>query len=275
MSSEHAQQGLNGLLDTESGNAVVVAIDHGQHLGVCEGFENPRETLAKVLSADPDGVIAGVPFLEQFGELLAEHPNLYEIATVDLLHESTFPGESEAAEIHTQVFTVEAAERAGADAVKAALVYGREDPAVLESNIEFIADTAEEAKQSGLPMVVEPTLWGTRAEDEFDPERLAHANRVGFELGASILKSPYATDQSGFEPIPSNAPVPVLIAGGPTMDSDRDVLEMVQGAMAAGARGVMIGRNIWQREDPASMIAAMQAIVHQGASVTEAREHLP
>ena len=272
MSTSHT--GVRSVLSEPSENAVVVAIDHGQHFGVYDRFENPRETLETVLSADPDGIIAGVPFLQQFEETLDTHPSVSRIATIDLLHESTFPGESEEAEIHTQVFSVRAAARAGADAIKAALVYGREEPAVLQSNIKFVAHAAEEATEAGLPMVIEPTLWGSRADDEFHAERLANANRIGLELGASILKSPYPGDPAQFAQIPENAPVPVLIAGGPAVESDERVLEMVHGAVSRGARGVMIGRNIWQHPDPASMITAMQRIVHDGDSVEEAKEAL-
>jgi len=64
--------------------------------------------------------------------------------------------------------------------------------------------------------------------------------------------------------------VPVLIAGGPKARNERDVLEMVRGAMDAGASGIAMGRKIWQSPDPAGMIRALAAIIRQGASVDEA-----
>lgn len=258
------------LFGTDSGNAVVVALDHGQHGGVYERFEDPAETLDAVLAGGVDGVIAGVPFLRRFADRFEERPAVTRIATVDLLHSSTFPGESEDAEIHEQVFSVEEAARVGADAVKAALVYGRRDPDVLAENTRFIASAAETARNAGLATVVEPTLWGQRAEDRLDAERLANANRVGFEVGADVLKSPYPGSPEAFAPVVENAPVPVCIAGGPATGSDAEALEMVRGAMRAGARGVMIGRNVWQRPDPASMVRAVRAVVHDGASVERA-----
>lgn len=261
------------MLDTPSGNAVVVAVDHGLHGGVYEDFEDPGATLDAILEGDPDGIIAGVPFIRRFEDRLPRH--LTRIATVDLLASSTFPGESEDAEIHRQVFDVEAAARVDADAIKAALVFGRAEPAVLEENIRFVAESAERARGAGLSAVVEPTLWGQRADDQLDAERLANANRIGWELGADILKSPYPGDPASFAPIVEHAPVPVLIAGGPATDSDREALEMVRGAIDAGARGVMFGRNVWQRPDPASMVRAIGAVVREDATVEEALEHLP
>lgn len=252
------------------GRSVTVAIDHGLHWGVYDGFENPGETLDTVLEAEPDGILASVPFLRRFRERIESH-DVDAIATLDLTHDSTLPGDHEDAEIHTQVFEAEAAAEV-ADAAKVALVYGRDDPAVLEKNVEFVASAVEDCRDAGIPLVVEPTLWGNRADDEFDAEYLANANRLAFELGADILKSPYPAE--GFERIVDNAPQPMYIAGGPTVETDREVLEMVRNATDAGALGVMFGRNIWQRDDPAAVVEALTSIVHDDASVEEAATHL-
>jgi len=68
--------------------------------------------------------------------------------------------------------------------------------------------------------------------------------------------------------------VPIVIAGGPKMGSDREVLEMVSSAMRAGARGVSIGRNVFQHKNPEKMVRALAAIVHQGESADKAVELL-
>ncbi len=248
------------------GRSVITALDHGLHWGVYEGFENPGELLDRILEAGSDGVLGSVPFLRRYQDRLDEH-DAYTIGTLDVLYDSTLPGDSENAEIHTQVFDASDAAQV-ADAAKVALVYGREEPAVLQSNIEFVARAAKECREVGIPLIVEATLWGQRATDEFDTEYLVHANRLAFELGADILKSPYPP--TGFDRIVDNAPQPVYIAGGPAAGTDREVLEMVRGACDAGALGVMFGRNIWQRDDPASIIEALSMIVHEDVSVDEA-----
>jgi class I fructose-bisphosphate aldolase len=248
------------------GRSVFVALDHGLHWGVYEGFENPGELLDRMLEAGPDGILGSVPFLKRYHDRLESH-DIYTIGTLDVLYDSTLPSDSENAEIHTQVFNAKDAARV-ADAAKVVLVYGREDPDVLQSNIEFVASAAVACREAGIPLIVEPTLWGERATDEFDTEYLVHANRLAFELGADILKSPYP--QSGFDRIVNNAPQPVYIAGGPAAETDREVLEMVRGACDAGALGVMFGRNIWQRDDPAAIIDALSAIIHKDASVSQA-----
>lgn len=249
--------------------AVIAAIDHGLSWGSYEGFEDPESTLRTVLDGGVDGVLAGVPFLRRYRELLDSYPEVKRVASLDQLHDSTLPGVHEDAEIHQQVFSPSDAAAVGADATKVALVYGREDPDVLARNLRFIAKAAPECRSVGVPLVVEPTLWGQRIDDEFDAAYLEDAARVAFEIGADIIKSPYP-GEAGFAPIVDNAPLPVYIAGGPAAETDREVLEMVAGATSAGARGVMFGRNIWQRENPGAVVGALKRIVHEDATVDEA-----
>ena len=262
------------MLDLDSDSAVIVAMDHGLNWGVQPGFEDPEATLSAVLDGDPDGVLAGVPFLRRFEALLDDHPDVDRVATLDLFHESTLPGVREDAEIHRRVFGPQAAIDAGADAAKVALVYGRHAEATLETNLVETAEAAESCRERGLPLVVEPTLWGERIDDELDPTYIRNATRVAFELGADVLKCHYPGDPEAFGRIAGDAPVPVYIAGGPAADTDLAALRMVADAVGAGARGVMIGRNIWQRDDPAGMIDAVGAVVHEGVAPEAAADRL-
>ncbi len=88
-----------------------------------------------------------------------------------------------------------------------------------------------------------------------------------FEHGADFVK-PYYTEDS--RKVTKNCPVPVLIAGGPRMETARETLQVVQDATQAGAAGVLFGRNIWQNGDTRGMIRALNSIVHEGGPVAEA-----
>ena len=44
--------------------------------------------------------------------------------------------------------------------------------------------------------------------------------------------------------------VPVVIAGGPKMETEIELFEMVYDAIQVGGGGVAIGRNIFQAKDP-------------------------
>lgn len=261
------------VLDTESGNSIIVAMDHGLHEGVYEGFENPESTLEKVLNSSPDGVLAGAPFLEKFEKKISD-AGVKKIATLDLMRKSTIPGKNEGMEMQNQVFKIEKAAQLNADAVKVALIFGRENPEVLEENIKYTARIAEDSKEAGIPVIVEPTLWGKKIENDLNAEMLAHASRIAFELGADMIKSPYPGDAEAFRPIVENSPVPVLIAGGPKVETDAEVLEMVKGGVKSGCRGIIFGRNIWQRDNPRKIITAIKMIVHEGTSVQESLEVL-
>ncbi|MBA7707562.1 3-hydroxy-5-phosphonooxypentane-2,4-dione thiolase [subsurface metagenome] len=66
--------------------------------------------------------------------------------------------------------------------------------------------------------------------------------------------------------------MPVIMAGGPQVDTELEVFEFVHDGMQKGAIGVNLGRNIWQNDFPVAMIKAMRAIVHQNATPKEAQE---
>lgn len=86
-------------------------------------------------------------------------------------------------------------------------------------------------------------------------------------MGADIIKTYYC---EGFEKITSTCPAPVVIAGGPKLDSIEDALNITYNALQEGAIGVDMGRNIWQSEHPAAMIQAIHGIVKNGLNVKEA-----
>ena len=103
---------------------------------------------------------------------------------------------------------------------------------------------------------------------------LANAARVGNEMGADLVKVSYTGSPETFREVVAGCAVPVVIAGGPKMNSDKDILEMVKGSIDAGGAGVSIGRNVFQHKDPTAMIRAISAIVNEGAGVDEALEFL-
>ena len=94
------------------------------------------------------------------------------------------------------------------------------------------------------------------------------------EHGADVVKTYYTGDSESFSRVVSECPAPVLIAGGARMNTERAALEVVRGAVRAGGKGVVFGRNIWQSADPGAMVRALRAIIHHGADVAEAADML-
>ncbi len=66
----------------------------------------------------------------------------------------------------------------------------------------------------------------------------------------------------------------MVIAGGPKTNTDREFLQLIEGAMEAGARGVAIGRNVFQHDDPTKMTMAISAIVNNDKTAEEAAKLL-
>jgi DhnA family fructose-bisphosphate aldolase class Ia len=58
------------------------------------------------------------------------------------------------------------------------------------------------------------------------------------------------------------------------MNTIEETLTVVDGAMSAGASGVVFGRNIWQSKHPGAMVRALQSIIHKRSSVAEALDYL-
>jgi len=98
--------------------------------------------------------------------------------------------------------------------------------------------------------------------------------RVACEEGADIVKTWYPGNPERLAEIVAYSTVPVVVAGGPKANTQRDVLTFVKGAMEGGAAGTVIGRKVWQSPDPVSMARAIIRIVRDAASVEEAATEL-
>ncbi len=121
-----------------------------------------------------------------------------------------------------------------------------------------------------MPLVAMMYTRGLKIKDEYDVNNVKHTARVGAELGADIVKVVYTGSVESFAEVVQGCPVPVVIAGGPKMDSDEDIFKMVDGALKAGATGVSIGRNAFQHKNPTKMVQALSKMVHNNATVEEA-----
>jgi fructose-bisphosphate aldolase/2-amino-3,7-dideoxy-D-threo-hept-6-ulosonate synthase len=71
----------------------------------------------------------------------------------------------------------------------------------------------------------------------------------------------YTGDVDTFRKVTKSCPVPIVIAGGPKANTDKDIVEMCFGAMKAGAKGVTFGRNIFQHRNPPAIIRALSRII--------------
>jgi len=94
------------------------------------------------------------------------------------------------------------------------------------------------------------------------PSIVAYGARIGLELGADIVKVKYTGSPDSFRWVVQSAfPTKVVLSGGPMTNTDEDFFSMVRGALKAGAVGIAVGRNIWQRKDPLAISDRLHEII--------------
>ncbi|MEH7464544.1 3-hydroxy-5-phosphonooxypentane-2,4-dione thiolase [Bacillus thuringiensis] len=238
------------------GKAVMLAIDHGYFLGPIHGLEQPHETVKNLLPyTDSLFLTRGV-----LNSCIPEDCRTPMVLRVS--GGATVVGKDLANE--TVVTPIKEALRHNVAGVGVSVFVGSEYETQTVTNL---ANVVSEAHDYGLPV-----LGITAVAKELQKREarfLALASRVCVEMGADIIKTYYCED---FEKITSTCPAPVVIAGGPKLDTIEAVLTITYNALQEGAVGVDMGRNIWQSEHPIAMIQSIHGIVKNGLNVNEALE---
>jgi fructose-bisphosphate aldolase, class I len=155
----------------------------------------------------------------------------------------------------------------GAGAITMFLIIGTAEGATFSSNARQVAANIQAARRAGIPVIVESVLWGARMEDKRDPELLAFGARVAAEFGADAIKTAYTGDPVTMRQVVEGCPVPVLVLGGVRSSDPGVVLEATRGALDAGAKGVVYGRNVWQADDPVTMCGLLREVIHRPEAV--------
>ncbi len=248
--------------------ALVVAMDHARTLGVVPGLEDPGLVLDRVLAAGADAVMTSYGVVKKYASrLIGRVPTYLRLDGGPSIYLEDWLKFSDWRLLHT----VEDARRLGVDGV---CLMGFLGARVEMATYQTIARVVGDCASDGLPVMVEALPCPTeRIPDPMDPKAMASACRIGWELGADILKTYYTGTPESFRHVVETTPAPVLIAGGVKMDTARAALEVVHGSIKAGGKGVVFGRNIWQNPDPTAIVTAMKAIIHQGADVPTAMQH--
>lgn len=254
---------MERIINRETRNTVIVPMDHGVSMGPIEGLKD----MPKIIDAIAEGGANAV--ILHKGMVVHGHRGYgKDIGLIVHLSGSTSlsPDPNE----KVLVCTVEEAIRLGADAVSIHINVGSKTEA---EQLKELGNISKICAEWGIPLLA---MMYPRGEgiDQFDEKAVALASRVGAELGADIVKTNFTGDPKSFKRVVEGCPVPIVVAGGPKMDRVEDLLKMVEMAMDAGARGVAIGRNVFQAENPTLMTKAIAKIVHENASVKEALELL-
>ncbi|MBF0120926.1 MAG: class I fructose-bisphosphate aldolase family protein [Desulfobacterales bacterium] len=250
---------MERIINRNTGKTVIVPMDHGISVGPIEGLESVRDAVEKVAEGGASAIV------EHKGLIQAGHRRKGRDIGL-IIHLSASTNLSPLPHTKTLVCTIEEAIKLGADAVSIHVNLG--DTYEREMLKDF-GKISYEARTWGIPLLAMIYPRGEKIKNEYDVKVIKHAARVGNEMGADIVKVSYTGSVETFYEVVRGCSIPVVIAGGPKMASDRDILEMVKGAMIAGGAGVSIGRNIFQHQNPTKMVQAICSIVHDNANIDD------
>lgn len=247
---------MNRIFNPKDGRAVMLAVDHGYFLGAISRLEDPGKTIAPLIPYVDSlmltrGVLRNCVAAESNVPVVLRVSGGNSVLKEDLSDEEV-------------TVSIEEALRLNVSAVALSIYIGAEHE---HQTLMALSKLVNEAENYGMP-VLAVTAVGKELEKR-DARFLSTASRIAAEAGARIVKTYYCED---FEKVVGSCPVPLVIAGGPKMKSERDVLDITYQAISRGAKGVDMGRNIWQSHWPVAMISAVRAIVHEGADTDKAFE---
>src|SRR5438309_10276037 len=233
---------------------VMLAVDHGYFLGPTERLEEPRETIAPLLPhADSLMLTRGV--LRTSVDANFPIPIVLRVSGGTSIIGKDLSNEK-------IVTSVKDAIRLNVSALAMSIFIGA--PYEHESLVS-LGNLVNEGEEYGLP-VLAVTAVGKELEKR-DARYLGLACRIAAEFGAHFVKTYFCDD---FSKVVESCPVPLVVAGGPKLETELDALELAYESIQEGARGVDMGRNIWQSSNPVGMIRGIRSIVHERATPKEA-----
>jgi fructose-bisphosphate aldolase/2-amino-3,7-dideoxy-D-threo-hept-6-ulosonate synthase len=251
---------MERIIDRNSGNAVIVPLDHGISLGPIEGIIDIKSTIDAISIGGATAVVEHKGIVPYGHRTFGKDIGL-------ILHLSASTSLAPDPDAKVIVTTVEEAIKMGADAVSIHVNMGS------ETDVQMLADMgtiSRKCNEWGMPLLVMIYPRGPNIKNPFDVDLVKHCARVASELGADLVKTNYTGDPDTFKEVVKGALAPVVIAGGPKMDSDEKLLQMVKDSIESGGRGVSIGRNIFQHRNITGITKAVSSVVIHGAEVDEA-----
>ncbi len=263
---------LGRVLDPRDHRAAVVAFDHGVHLGMIPGNADSGPMLEALTEAGADAFLVGPGVARAYASVFTGRGAPGLILRLDWTNRWRDPDKLGYQEGRGRLLaSVEDAARLGADAVLVYMFIGYQDPAAEAQQVETVSRVAQDCEALGMGCIIEPMPRGLLVGDNpYNADYIALGARMACELGADILKTDYSGSADTFRRVVEASFRPILIAGGPKTATNREALEMVRGALDAGASGMFIGRNVFQAPNPSLMMRVLRGLIHDGTSVDDA-----
>jgi 3-hydroxy-5-phosphonooxypentane-2,4-dione thiolase len=248
------QNRLSRIFDKASGRTTMLAIDHGYFQGPTAGLERVDVNIVPLLPyADALMLTRGI--------LRTTIPPTFGRGVV--LRASGGPSILKELSNEQLAVDIEDAIRLNVAALAVQVFIGGEFESQSVQNMTKLVDLGA---RYGIPVLAVTAVGKDMSRDA---RYFRLACRICAELGAHAVKTYYVAD--GFETVTASCPVPIVMAGGKKLP-ELDALTMAHRAIAQGAAGVDMGRNIFQSEAPIAMMRAVRKVVHELMDPREAHE---
>ena len=249
------------------GKAFVLAMDHAQMMPSPD-LKDPGHIIREAVAGGVDG------FLTSYG-IIRNYAKDFGHAGIIMRADGGISALRKPMNPMDLIYTPEDAIRVGADAM---LCMGYPGSQVNEHTLKYLAKLCAEAEKYNLPVGAEMLPYGF--EKPVDPktnepidtrtvDAMAFACRQGAEFGADFIKAEYVGGEN-FRTVTEGCYAPILVLGGSKAKSEEEIFTGIKGALDAGAKGIIMGRNICRHSNIAGICAAIAAIIHDDASVEEA-----
>ena len=255
---------LERIINRHTGRTVIAPMDHGVSDGPMKGIIDIDKTVESISQGGAAAILMHKGIVEQGHRGYGKDIGL-------IVHLSASTSLAPNPNNKVIVTSVEKAIQLGADAVSVHVNLGSETESEM---LQELGEISETCSYWGIPLLAMMYPRGQKVENEHDVELVKHAARVGSELGVDIVKTNYTGDPDSFKEVVEGALVPVVIAGGPKVDTDEELLQMVKDSIEVGGAGVAFGRNLFQAENPGKITRAISEVVHNNLEVDEALKFL-
>jgi len=241
---------LNHILRAD-GKTVIAALDHGiAGITPLAKLDRPEQLISAIVTAGADALIVTPGLTRTFSGLFGRTGIIVRADCGPTALTGRWSDTSPA-------LAVEDALQLGADAVAAMGIVGAEGES---ASLKALASLAGQCDRWGLVLLAEMLPGGFAASD-VSAEQIAVASRVGAELGADLIKVRYSGSVESFRAVTNCCYCPVVVLGGSKQNPEQ-LLSSTRDALAAGAKGVAVGRNIWQSTDPGGITASLVEAIH-------------
>jgi DhnA family fructose-bisphosphate aldolase class Ia len=266
---------LNRFLAAD-GRCLDVAIDHGvfNEYAFLEGLEDMPGVVRALAAAQPDAIQMNLGQADLLQAMPGSHkPALVLRADVG----NPYNPHSHRLMFNQLVYEEEpvmAAVRVDAACVVCNLLLLPNEPDLHRQTVQNCGRMRHHCERYGMPLMVEPLVMKSPDgkggyQVDGNKQRIVALVRQARELGADIIKADPTEHPEDYHEVVAAARCPVLVRGGGRKPVET-VLGEAHAFLAQGAQGLVYGRNIYQHENPARIVRAFMAMIHQNATAAEA-----